>query len=82
MSYKHLAVAADITGIPPTCKLLLYALSVRANGDGHCPATNAQLQELTGLSERAIRSNLRKLEKLEIIAREPYGYRIVERATA
>jgi hypothetical protein len=64
MSIKHLALAADITGLPSTCKLVLYALAMSADIWGAFNVTNTKLQELTGLSERAIRTAMRKLEAL------------------
>jgi DNA-binding IscR family transcriptional regulator len=64
MSTKHLALAADITGLPPTCKLLLFGLGHCATPDGNALVTTSELTRITGLSDRAIRANMNKLRKL------------------
>lgn len=78
MSAKHLAAAADIQGLPPTCKLVMYALAMAADWHGYARVTNAQLQRLTGLSERAVRQNCRHLQSLGIILPiDKHGYRFI-----
>lgn len=46
----------------PTGKLVLLALADFADEVGHCWPGMSRLQEMTGLSERAVRTNLRALE--------------------
>jgi hypothetical protein len=46
----------------PTAKLVLLALADFADEVGHCWPGMARLVEMTGLSERAVRANLRALE--------------------
>jgi hypothetical protein len=73
MSVKHLALVADITGPSPTCKLVLYALAVASDEKGRSVAPYHRLEQLTGLSERAIRSSLRTLEQRGLVfPNEPY----------
>lgn len=61
MSVHHLAAVADLVGIRPTCKLLLYALALDAGQSGAVVATYGRLIQLTGLSERALRDNIASL---------------------
>lgn len=64
MSVRHLALVADVTGLPPTCKLVLYALAISANLDGEVIITNPQLRQRTGLSERTVRNVMHRLREL------------------
>ena len=54
----------------PTCKLVLMALADFADEVGHCWPSVARMQEMTGLSERAIRTALATLETEERIELE------------
>lgn len=69
MSVRHVARVADITGLSPTCKLMMYGLAVNAGPDGHAVMNNEQLRHATGLSERTVRSVLADLEKRRLITR-------------
>lgn len=53
--------------VSPTQKLLLLSLAEHANEAGECWPCGLRLQELTGLSVRAIRNAVRELEALELI---------------
>lgn len=74
MSVRHLALVVDLTGLSPSCKLLLYALAIAATPDGHALVTNTELQRSTGLSERAIRDNMAKLRKTGTVRTLPGTY--------
>jgi hypothetical protein len=74
MSVRHLALVADLVGISPSCKLLLYGLAIGATPDGHSLLTGSELRTLTGLSERAIRDNMAKLRKVGTIRTLPGTY--------
>lgn len=54
----------------PTCKLVLVALADHADEVGHCWPSVARVVEMTGLSERAIRTALATLEAEERIQLE------------
>lgn len=69
MSVRHLAQVADVTGLSPTCKLVLYGISVNAGPDGHASLTNEQLRHATGLSERTVRAVLADLERKQLVRR-------------
>lgn len=71
MSTKHLALAADITGLTPTCKLLLFGLGHCAMPNGLALVTTMGLAHITGLSDRAIRTNMNKLRKARLVRTTP-----------
>ena len=49
--------------LPPTERLIMLALADHADDDGRCYPSIQRLCQRTGLSERAVRTNLRALEK-------------------
>jgi DNA-binding transcriptional regulator PaaX len=67
MSVKHLALVADITTVSPTCKLVLYGLSIHADSDGNAALSYSEMRKATGLSDRAIRTTIRKLESYGLL---------------
>src|SRR5690554_1419928 len=56
-----------IQGISATQKAVLISLADNANDDGVCWPSIASISERTCLSERAVRSSLRKLEELGLL---------------
>ena len=70
MSVRHIATVADVTGLPPTCKLLLYAMAVSSDARGYAITGTSTLIRLTGLSERSIRDNLAQLRNLGLIEKK------------
>lgn len=67
MSVKHLAAVAELSDIPPTCKLVLYGLAVDAAGSGHVTRSAAPVMQRTGLSERSVRGTIKTLIGLGLI---------------
>lgn len=78
MSVRHLAAIADLTGLSPACKLVLYGIAISACPLGRATLTYAQLHRLTGLSERALRNNVRHLEQLGYLVPAKGGFRLAE----
>ena len=66
MSIKHMDLALS-TELPLAQKMLLTVLADRANEDGECWPGQASLAKRCSLSERAVRDNLSKLEKLGLV---------------
>ena len=52
----------ELDGVGPTHRLLLLALADHADDDGRCYPSLSRLCRRTGLTERAVRKNLRDLE--------------------
>lgn len=73
MSVHYLSAVADLSDLPPTCKLVLYGLAVDADGHGTNATTNARLRQRTGLSERAVRATLRSLEQRGLVQQSCMG---------
>lgn len=67
MSTRHLADTVEILGLSPASKSLMIALAYVADDKGQVRATNHRLGEISGLADRTIRANLRKLETLRYI---------------
>lgn len=55
---------------PPTAKFVLVTLADAANGEGYCWPGQQRLMQLTGMSERALRDQIKTLESLGYIHRE------------
>lgn len=55
---------------PPTAKFVLVTLADAANGEGYCWPGQQRLMQLTGMSERALRDQIKTLETLGYIHRE------------
>lgn len=55
---------------PPTAKFVLVTLADAANGEGYCWPGQQRLMQLTGMSERALRDQIKTLEVLGYIHRE------------
>jgi DNA-binding Lrp family transcriptional regulator len=70
MSVRHLAALADLANVPPTCKLVLFALALNSDPRGWSTASNAGLRRTTGLSERSVRETLKKLRALGYIEKQ------------
>lgn len=56
--------------LPTSEKIVLLSLADQSNDDGECWPRIANLMERTGLSERGVRTNLRKLEDRGLIRAE------------
>lgn len=70
MSVRHLAAVADVTGLPSTCKLLLYGMAVSSDPRGYAVTSTKTMIRLTGLSERTIRDTLAHLRKIKLIEKK------------
>lgn len=80
MSVRHLTAVADVTGLPPTCKLLLYAMAVSADPRGYAVTATKTMIRLTGLSERSIRDNLAVLKKLGLVEKKSGSFHKIDLA--
>jgi len=67
MSVRHLAAVVDLVDVPPTCKLMLYAMAINADQRGWSSISNTGLRRATGLSERSVRDTISKLRELGFI---------------
>jgi hypothetical protein len=56
--------------LPPSAKLILYALASRADDRGRCWPSIGQICRDTGLKRRAVQVHLRRLIDLELVARK------------
>jgi DNA-binding Lrp family transcriptional regulator len=63
MSVRHLALVADLLDVPPTSKLMLFAMAANADSRGWTTIGNGPLRKATGLSERTVRDTLKKLRE-------------------
>lgn len=70
MSVRHLAAVGDITGLPPSAKLLLYGMALNADARGYSVTSTKTLIRATGLSERTIRDQLAFLRKANLIEKK------------
>jgi len=62
MSVKVMSAVFDSKTLGPTERLIMLALADHCDDAGRCYPSNARLCERTGLSERAVRTNIRALE--------------------
>jgi hypothetical protein len=62
MSVKIMSAIFDSKTLGPTERLVMLALADHADDQGRCYPSNARLCDRTGLSERAVRQNIRALE--------------------
>lgn len=62
MSVKIMSAIFDSKTLGPTERLVMLALADHADDQGRCYPSNSRLCERTGLSERAVRQNIRALE--------------------
>lgn len=70
-----MAAIFESTTLGPTERLIMLALADHADDDGRCYPSIQRLCQRTGLSERAVRTNLRALEKSRYIRTEKGGGR-------
>lgn len=70
MSVRHLAAVADLIGLPPTSKLLLYGMAANADARGYAVTSTKTLIRATGLSERTIRDTLAHLRKINLVEKK------------
>lgn len=62
MSVKMMAAIFESRSLGPTKRLVMLALADHADDTGRCYPSIVRLQDRTGLSERAVRDNIRALE--------------------
>lgn len=62
MSVKVMSAVFESKTLGPTERLIMLALADHCDDAGRCYPSNARLCERTGLSERAVRTNIRALE--------------------
>lgn len=62
MSIRLMSEIFESETLGPTQRLIMLALADHTDDAGHCNPSIAHVCQRTGLSERAVRSNLRKLE--------------------
>ena len=62
MSIRIMAAVFDLPDMGPTHRLIMLALADHADDAGRCYPSLARLARRTGLTDRAIRTNLRQLE--------------------
>lgn len=75
MSIRLMAAIFESTTLGPTERLIMLALADHADDDGRCYPSIQRLCQRTGLSERAVRTNLRALEKSGYVRTENGGGR-------
>lgn len=63
MSIRLMSEIFESETLGPTQRLIMLALADHADDEGRCYPSIARLCQRTGLSERAVRNNLRKLEE-------------------
>ncbi len=61
MSVKLMSAIFESTNLRPTERLLMLSLADHANDEGHCYPSIARLCKRTGLSERAVQTNIKSL---------------------
>ena len=69
MSNRATSWAWDVEGLSPTQKLVLVKLADNANDDGYCWPSLPYIERHTGLSNSAVRTAIRSLEALGLMAR-------------
>lgn len=62
MSVRVMSAVFESKTLGPTERLIMLALADHSDDAGRCYPSNARLCERTGLSERAVRTNIRALE--------------------
>ncbi len=62
MSLRHIIAVADLSGLTPTSKAVLYALAIDANAQGHVELRRPEVRRAAGCSERTLRGQLVSLE--------------------
>lgn len=62
MSIRIMSAVFESKTLGPTERLVMLALADHADDSGRCYPSNSRLCERTGLSERAVRQNVRALE--------------------
>lgn len=62
MSIKVMSAVFELEGMSPTHKLILLCLADHADDAGRCYPSVSRLVKKSGLSERAVRKNVRELE--------------------
>lgn len=78
MSVHHLSAVADLSDLPPTCKLVLFGMAIDADRRGYVRTTNPMMQQRTGLSERAVRDTMKKLIGMGYVVEAlPSGHRLI-----
>jgi len=68
MSVRVMSAVFESRILGPVERLVMLALADHADDAGRCYPSNARLQDRTGLSERAVRANIRKLEDAGFLA--------------
>lgn len=63
MSVRIMSAVFESKTLGPTERLVMLALADHSDDAGRCYPSNARLCERTGLSERAVRNNIRALEQ-------------------
>lgn len=71
MSVKALTWAMDQLVGSPTRKLILLTLADAANHAGECFPSQARLARVAEVTERSVRSHLKQLEDVGLVARQP-----------
>lgn len=61
MSIRVMSAVFGSTTLAPTERLILLSLADHADDNGRCYPSTSRLRQRTGLSERAVQSNLKKL---------------------
>lgn len=73
MSVRVMAAVFELPDMGPTHRLIMLALADHADDAGRCYPSLDRLAKRTGLSLRAVRSNLRQLEADGQIRTDPQG---------
>jgi len=73
MSIRVMAAVFELPDMGPTHRLIMLALADHADDAGRCYPSLDRLAKRTGLSLRAVRSNLRQLEADGQIRTDPQG---------
>lgn len=61
MSIYHIAAVAELNGLPPARKTILFLVAIEANSMGSAPFERDRLRNKSNLSERSFRDHLKRL---------------------
>lgn len=67
MACQHIATVSQITKQTASRKSILYSLAAACDMHGRWPLDRSLLAVMSGLSERALRENLRKLREQGLV---------------
>lgn len=75
MSITHVDAALQIRSLEPPSKLLLLVLCLGADRQGRGEAMPLELANMTGLSERTIRTHMGNLVRAGFLEKQRYEFR-------